>query len=355
MAHFPTLSRTAALALAATFGSGALADEIRLTDQADREVVLPGVPERIATIATPAGSMVVTLSGAGETLVGTSPNSRNALMEGVLHEFFPALENVSADIISKEGAPNIEELLKLETDLVVQWARKDKSIEAMEAAGLTVAGLRYKKIDIARTWLSDLGIMLDQEEKAARILAWHDEAHARIIARTGTIPEEEKPSVLYMMSPNRAAGPNSHFQFFMDTAGAVNALDVDASFADVDPEMLMVADPDIIWLFGFNMTLTPQSIYENPLLADLTAVKNKRVYKVPVGGDRWDPPNQEFPLGQEWFTRTVHPELLDGSIRDSIRAAYPMLYGHTPNDAQLAHMLRAEMNADARDYARIIR
>lgn len=330
------------------------ADPIQFTDQAGRDITLPSVPKRVATIATPAGSMVVTITNDGNSLVGTSPNSHNAIIEGVLDEFYPELSKVSSDIISKQGTPNIEELLNLDPDVVLQWARKTKSIDALEAAGLTVVGMKYQKIDIAKTWLTDIALMMDKKERAEKILKWHQSAYKRITSKTKQVPDANKPKVLYMLAPQRAAGPNSHFQFFMDTAGAKNALSVDAAFVDIDPEMVLEANPDIIWLFGFNAKLTPETIYNNPILSSISAVKNKRVYKVPVGGDRWDPPNQESPLGWEWFTRTVHPDLLDGSIRDSILSAYPMLYGKTPSEAQMAHILREEMNKDGKDYVKII-
>ncbi len=337
------------------FVNTAIAEPITYTDQAGREVTLDKTPERIATIATPAGSMVVSLDGSGDRLVATSQNSKNAIVEGVLNEFFPVLNNLSSNIIGKEGAPNIEELLNLETDLVIQWARKTKSMDAMQAAGLKVAGMKYKKIDIAKTWLTDIGIILNQSPKAAKILAWHDETYKRITEKTKTITEDKKPKVLYLINEKRAAGPSSHFQFFMDTAGAKNAIETKGQFIDVDAELVLKANPDIIWLFGFNMKMTPDKIYENPIYADLKAVKNHRVYKVPVGGDRWDPPNQEFALGWEWFTRTVHPDLLGGSMRQSLKDAMPLLYGKSPTEEQIDLMLRAKMNKDGKDYQKIIK
>lgn len=336
------------------YSVAAQSNEYSYVDQAGRTISFDNPPQRIATIATPAGSMVVALDGSGDKLIATSKNSKNAIIEGVLNEFFPVLNNVSADIIGKQGAPNIEELLNLETDLVIQWARKTKSIEAMQAAGLKVVGMKYKKIDIAKSWLTDIGIILEKSPKAAKILAWHEQVYKRITDKTKLIADEKKPTVLYLINENRAAGPASHFQFFMDTAGAKNAIQTPGQFIDVDAELVLKADPDIIWLFGFNMKMTPDKIYANPIYADLSAVKNKRVYKVPVGGDRWDPPNQELPLGWEWFTRTVHPDLLAGSMRQSLKEALPMLYGKQATDAQIDIMLRAKMNRDSLNYQKII-
>ncbi len=330
------------------------AQPLTFTDQLGRTIHFDETPKRIATIATPSGSMVVTIDESGDRLVATVPNSKNAIMEGILHEYFPSLQRASSNIIDNNGSANIEELLNLETDLVLQWARHDKSIAAMEAAGLTVAAMKYSKLDIAKTWLKDVSIILDKQSKASEVFAWHDRAYKRITDKTKTIPDHEKPTVVYLLNESRAAGPESHFQFFMDTAGAKNVM-TRGKFVDVDAEMLLNADPDIIWLFGFNMKMTPEKIYANPRFADLAAVKNRRVYKVPVGGDRWDPPNQESPLGWEWFTRTVHPGLLEGSMRQSVREGITFLYGKAPTEAQLDRMLRAQMNKDARDYEKIIK
>lgn len=337
------------------FTNNIMAKSIALTDQADRKIVLEDIPKRVVTIASPAGSMVVTLSNDKKVLVGTSPNSHDAIKEGVLDEFFPYLKNLSSSFLPKEDAVNIETLLELKPDLVLQWARNLKSINALESAGLKVVGMKYSKLDIQKTWLRDIGIILDQQEKAKEILQWHEDTYQSIIAKTKNIKNEKKPSVLYLLNEELAAGSLSHFQFFMDTAGAKNALNIQKKFINIDTEMLLLSNPDIIWLFGFNMKMTPKEIYSNPLFADLNAVKNKRVYKVPVGGDRWDPPNQELPLALEWFTRTVHPNLLEGSIRTSIKNAYPLLYSNTPNEKQLDKILRMKMNINSANYKEISR
>lgn len=128
--------------LAIVLSINVFAEPITYTDQAGRKVEIPKTPERISVVATPAGTMVVALDGSGDKLVATTTNSKNAIDEGVLNEFFPVLNNISDKVVGKDDSPNIEALLNLNTDLVIQWARKNKSIEAMEAAGLNVAAMK---------------------------------------------------------------------------------------------------------------------------------------------------------------------------------------------------------------------
>lgn len=328
---------------------------ISFMDHRGKLIEMDAVPKRIASVAMPAGSLVVTLAHDGETLVATSPKSFVAMKEGVLMDFYPGLNNVTPNLMSEDDTPNIEELLNLEPDVVLQWARKTKSIDAMEAAGLKVVGLKYEKINMPQTWLTTLGLMMDQSDKVKEILDWHKSSFEYLIGKTSKIPDSEKLTVLYLPAPRRAAGMLSHIQFFIDTAGAKNAMTGEMAFINIDPEMILKANPDIIWLAGFNMKLFPETIYNDPVYSEVNAVKNRRVYKVPVGGARWDPPNQERPLANEWYTRTVSPDLLDGSIRDHIRTAYNMLYDKIPTEEQLDKMLHMEVNGGARDYGKISR
>lgn len=331
-----------------------VAEEITFKDHNEFEVSLEQTPKRIATVATLADNMVIALDGHADRLVGTPDSAKKHLTEGIIGTFFPDVKNVSSKVIGDSGQPNIEELLKLEPGIVLQWARKEKSIEAMRQAGLSVAGLKYKTRGMPQAWLTTLGEIMDQSERAASFLAWHEQVYEEITAKTNALTEEEKPSVLYMTHENRVGGLKSHFQFYIETAGGVNAASLEQQFVETDPELVLKWDPDVIWIFGFNHKFTPESIYSNPIFADLKAVKNDRIYKVPTGGSRWDGPSQEIGLSLEWFTRTLHPDMVTGSFREKIKAAYPALYNHTPTDAQIDKILHAEMNKDSLYYAKLL-
>jgi iron complex transport system substrate-binding protein len=71
--------------------------------------------------------------------------------------------------------PNVEELLKINPDVVIQWALKtDQYIEPMERVGLTVVGLSYGSYEIERDRVSIVGRIAQKEECASSFLAWHD-------------------------------------------------------------------------------------------------------------------------------------------------------------------------------------
>ena len=84
--------------------------------------------------------------------------------------------------------------------------------------------------------------------------------------------------------------------FYINLARGQNVASDMGMFVEVGVEQIIAWDPEVILLNGFEAKLSPHDVYNNELLADVSAVKNRRVYKMPLGGYRWDPPNQESPL-----------------------------------------------------------
>jgi len=85
-------------------------------------------------------------------------------------------------------------------------------------------------------------------------------------------------------------------------------------------------------------------------LADLSAVKNRRVYKMPLGGYRWDPPNQESPLTWLWLSMVLHPETFDWGLTMRIDESYTSIYGQGVTEDDVENILRFDMNASAASY-----
>ena len=74
----------------------------------------------------------------------------------------------------------------------------------------------------------------------------------------------------------------------------------------VDVEQVLAWDPEIILLGNFDDAM-PADVYGNPVWQSVSAVRSRRVYKVPLGGYRWDPPGQESPLMWRWLTDISFP------------------------------------------------
>nr|WP_301270794.1 MULTISPECIES: ABC transporter substrate-binding protein [unclassified Roseobacter] len=256
--------------------------------------------------------------------------------------------------------PNVEAMLTLDPDLVLQWGTRGPDIvQPLEAAGLTVATLRYGREEDAAEWIGMMGMVLGQEERSTAILDWRADALEAMQARAAGIADTDRPRTLYFLrylSSYRVAGEGTYNDFWMELGGGDNVAHEEfQGFNDVNAEQVIAWDPEVIFLNGFEEALSPEDVYSNPLFADLSAVQNRRVYKLPIGGYRWDPPNQESPLTWAWVGSLLHPDLPVEGLRDQISARYEMLYGQTPDADDIDDILRVGMNGDSAHYAQFLR
>ena len=351
-----SLAKLLLLAITGTAASLTHADPITFTDQRDRVVTLDSEAARVVTIPIPAASMFMSVDGGTEKLAGMHPLSKTAIKDQILEAFYPDAMSIPSDIAGPgfNFSPNVEALLSLEPDLVFQWGHlNDDIIDPLLNAGLNVALIKIGQEAFTRRWLTMMGAVTGNEEKAAKMISWRDEVQAEIKAETDKIPAAERPRVLYFMnylSKLRVAGGKSYNNFYINLAGGQNTASELGMFAEVGPEQIIAWDPEVILLNGFEKKLSPKDVYDNPLFADLSAVKNRRVYKMPLGGYRWDPPNQESPLTWLWLSMVLHPDRFDWDLPRRMDENYKTMYGQGVSADNVKKILRFTMNKDAANY-----
>ena len=308
-----SLAFAAALASAASW---AIADPISFEDQRERTVTLDGEAERVVTIPIPAASMFIAVDGGTDRLVGMHQLSKTAIKGRILERFYPDALAIPSNITGKgfSFVPNVEELLALEPDLVFQWGHlNDDIIDPLVNAGLNVALIKIGQEAFTRKWLTIMGEVTGKPEKAKAMIDWRDDVMAELQAATAGIAEGDRPRTLYFMN-------------------------------------YLSSLPEVILLNGFEAKLSPKDVYDNPLLADVSAVKSRRVYKMPLGGYRWDPPNQESPLTWLWLSMVLHPDKFNWDMADRINRNYEFIYGQSVDADDVRNILRFDMNADAANY-----
>ncbi|WP_321990960.1 ABC transporter substrate-binding protein [Marispirochaeta aestuarii] len=328
---------------------------LTITDQTGRRVAVPSSVERVVTIPIPAASMMIAIDGGTDRLVGMHPKSKSALEEGILREFFPEALDIRSDVVGNGFMPNVETLLQVDPQLVFQWGHLGADVtDPLENAGINTALLLYGNQEYLEGWIQAFGTVLGREEKAQRILDWHQATLEEIRGAMEAVPQDEKPRVLYFLrylSSKSVAAQGTYNDFYLNLAGAVNPAGDMKSFPEISEEQIIAWDPEIILLNGFESDLSPADVYGNEKLADVSAVKNHKVYKVPLGGYRWDPPNQESPLMWKWLAMVFHPEMFSYDLRAEIVANYEWIYGKIPTEDQIDGILRIDMNADAAGYS----
>jgi hypothetical protein len=86
----------------------------------------------------------------------------------------------------------------------------------------------------------------------------------------------------------------------------------------VNVEQIVVWNPQVIFIGAFD-DATPDDLMRLPALAGVDAVRERRVYKLPHGGYRWDPGSHESHLTWQWAAMLLHPERARFDLRGAMR------------------------------------
>jgi len=351
--HAPLLTAALLLALAPPVA----AQPVQITDMEGRELRLARPAERVAAIPIPMASTLIALDGSTRRLVGMHPLALSAIQEGILGRIFPEAARIPANITAPNFVPNIEALAATRPDLVIQWGGRGADIvRPIENAGLTVMLILYGTEERARRYMRDVAIAIGRPERIEELVAWREVVQQRIAGVTSTIPEQRRPRVLYLLralSGLLAAGadPEIYNHFVIELAGGRNAAQGLRGFTPVNAEQIAAWNPDVILLNSFEDQLTTEFVTRHPILSLTSAARGNRVYKMPLGGYRWDPPSQESPLTWMWLAMLLHPERFDLDLRAEMRSAYRALYGHELTSAEIDEILRIATQGEAANYA----
>lgn len=311
-------------------------------DQLGRSVELDYPAQRIVTIPMPAAAVLMGLQQGPGALVGMHPESHAAVKAGVLGKLFPQALAMPTNVVGRGFMPNVEAVLATAPDLVIQWGQRGSDLIApLEAAGLTVAAVRYGTEDDVRGWLSLFGAYTGHQAQADYLINVRKETLARL-APLRTLPSNDKPKVLYLarvLSGLQVAGEGTFNVFSIRAAGGRNAADSINGVKPVNREQVLAWNPDIILLNNFEPGLTPQNIIEDPILGLTVASQQQRVYNIPIGGYRWDPPSHESPLSWLWLAQRLHPDKLDIDLRKETKAFFTKVYGKPIDSLLISRVL----------------
>ncbi|WP_109575100.1 ABC transporter substrate-binding protein [Aminobacter sp. AP02] len=346
------------IALVASCVAGmALADPITIVDQAGRTVTLPKPAERIASIPMPMASTLIAIDGGTSRLVGMNPLSKTAIVEGVLGKIFPEAKDIPSDVTAPNFIPNVEELAATNPELVVQWADYGADlVDPITNAGLNVILISYGTEAKTQFYHQMVADAMGRPERAAEINGWRETVAAELAAKTKGIAADNRPKVLYLgraMENLTASGNKGNYSaWYIDLVGGVNASgDVEGNGTTISPEQIAAWDPDVILLNSFEPKLGIERIYNDPILSLTKAAQGKKVYKMPLGGYRWDPPSQESPLTWMWLANLLHPDVFSYDLRSEMKKAYKTLYNYDLGDDEINGILWTDMQGDATNYA----
>lgn len=318
-------------------------DKIVIEDQLGKVIEFDEVPKRVVTTIMPFPYIYYAVVGNTDSLVGVNPSSMKAYEDSILKDMYPEMANAETGFTGTDFVVNVEEVLKLQPDVVFQWNYMDEEIEKMEAAGIKVVALQYGTLEDLETWIRMLGTMFDKEERAEELLTYFHESVKEVTDKTETLTEDQIRKVLLMYDNLKVSG-TGFLNYWVESAGGVNyAKDLSGEQLNVNMEQIYEWNPEIVFIGNFT-DMQPSDLVEGKLDGQdwsvVEAVKNKQVYKIPIGGYRWDPPGVETPLTVKWVAKIQHPELFaDFDMRQETADFFREVYNFTLTEEMLDMIL----------------
>lgn len=346
---------TAPQATAPPSSTGGVQGPIRLTDQRGKSLDFERPVTRVVTIPMPAASLLTAVDQGAGHLAGMHNASWVAMRDGAMGAMFPDALNIPHDIATTDFTPNVESIRALNPDVVVQWS--DSQLTApLEDAGMKVLGITNKgtQQDVD-TWVSLFAAMLGKPERAVQMKARSD-SEQKAIQAEAVARGSKGPGIIYFNRFSgglKVAGNASYNDFYIRLVGGSNPATGSqgvkgSGMVGVDVEQVLAWNPEIILLGNFDDAM-PDDIYGNPVWQSVSAARSRRVYKVPLGGYRWDPPGQESPLMWRWLSDISFPSG-SSTLRQELADYFDFLYGQRPTDAGMDKILWSEVNGKSANY-----
>lgn len=334
---------------------------IVVDDNGDKVEVPEKIERVVVTNILPLASAVAVYLNDGSRIVGMHPASYSAAKNGLLGELYP--EVLKADTGFIQGANlNIEALMALRPDVVLVNAPDRRMIDMIRGAGLAAFGIspskwHYDVIETHNRWMQSLAQLFPEAKGKGELIEKKSREIAKMVAdRTKDLPREERARILFIFRYDAkslvTSGKNFFGQYWCDAVGGINVAEgitADNSNAVIGMEEVYGYDPAVIFITNFTAAL-PEDIYGSKIGGDdwspVKAVREKRVYKMPLGIYRSYTPSADTPLTLLWMAKRVYPERFkDVDLTTEVKKYYQTVFGVSLTEKQISRMFSPEAAA----------
>ncbi len=331
-------------------------DHFTIVDHAQNEVTLPTKIERVVVDQVPlASTYVMYMGGKSDYLIGLSDAVLKTISKTTLTKIAPDLLNVETSF-NKQGELNIEELQKLNPDVVLYNAGNTKHYEMFKQAGIPAVGFNTaggissgNPTLLYAEWLRLLEDVFREPGKMDDVIAYGDQAMQMVQDRIVAVSEDERPNVMILFTFREGkpavSGGSGHFGAgWLNAIGVKNVAQELTGIATVNLEQIYEWDPDVIFMPGpGQIKITPQNLEKNDVegadFSPLKSVQEKQAYTCDLGMWSWYTPNPDAPLVIQWLAQHSYPELFtDVDLKMETRDYYRNFYHYELSDEELNHI-----------------
>jgi iron complex transport system substrate-binding protein len=206
-----------------------------ITDQYGRIVTVKKNPQRIISLS-PAHTEILFALGLGSRIVGVTDYS----------DYPP--EAASKQNVGSYDAPNIEQIVALEPDLVLATEEHKAETEALEKRGITVVALNPGTVSEVLQTITLIGQITGQDKEAATLVASMQQRIDAVTAKTKSLSAAQKPRVFVVIwhDPIWTVGSGTFHDELITMAGGVNIAHDLSGYTDISLENVIIGNPQVI-------------------------------------------------------------------------------------------------------------
>lgn len=335
---------------------------ITIKDEAGYKVTVPRNIKRIAVVDVwPLPAELTVFFNSADKIVGMPKASMIAAKKGLLGELYPNILKAKTSYDNGDSF-NTEELKKLNPDVVFYNAKTPEARKQLLNAGFTPVGIsnskwNYDTIKTLNKQIALLSKMFPKNNKAKVVSDYSQKEYDFVQKRVKNIKPAQRQKVFFLYQYDKsliATSSNKFFgQYWADSVGATNVGHTlkNDNAANINMEQIYKWNPDKILITNFTAA-EPNDLYKNTIghydWSKVKAVKNKQVYKMPLGTYRSFTPGIDTPLTLLWMAKTVYPkQFKDVNISKETKQYYKKVFNVDLTNAQVKKMYHPSAKASA--------
>jgi len=253
----------------------------------------------------------------------------------------------------KNGTGNIEEIIKVHTDIIfsigtIDDSQKTLSDKIQEQTGIPVV-MVDGPLDKQDKVYDFLGDVMGEKERCKELGDYCLKTTTEIKAQIDKIPQDKRVGVYYAEgAKGLETDPKGSFHTeVLDFVGGINVAQVQAQAgygrSAVSLEQLLKWNPDVIIVGNDKEAGTDfyKDVFLNNDWKDIKAIKNKKVYRIPAKPFDWfdRPPAVNRIIGVKWLAHVLYPEYVKVDLAAEVKAFYDKFYHRKLTDDEVKQLV----------------
>ncbi len=300
---------------------------LTVTDQAGREVVIEKKPEKLVSGYYISTSALISL-GLKDRIAGVEAKAEKRSVYRLSAPELISLPNVgSAKDFDLEGC------IALSPDLVILPVKLKSAVEDLEAFDIDVILVNPETAEQLDEMIDIIAAATDTRTNADKLTDYIDNVRSQLEAVSGDAPSVYLAGNSSFLS---TAGAAMYQSDMIRLAGGKNAAEeiTDTYWAEVSYEDVLAWNPEYI-IIASDAEYSVEDVVNDESLAEVSAVRNNKVYKLPGKAEAWDSPVPGGILGSVWAASVLHPdEMSEQKCSEIIDGFYSEFYGFSYSEAE---------------------